>query len=112
MCSLPKPSPATSSTASTRKTQRPGSPPPANPGRSAHHNPRNNSQVYTTFNEVQAPNESGQPLSLVLPAGGAGPLPRFHLPARLPHLVEERAADAAQHGRDMHVADLAFRAGH
>ena len=46
------------------------------------------------------------------PAGGAGPLPRLHLPALLPHLLKERAADEAQHGRDVHVADLSFRAGH
>jgi len=46
------------------------------------------------------------------PAGGAGPLPRFHLPALPPHRLEERAADETQHGRDVHVTDLAFRAGH
>ena len=39
----------------------------------------------------------GRTLSFLLPAGGAGPLPRFHLPARLPPLVEERAARAAPH---------------
>ena len=49
--------------------------------------------------------------SLHHPAGGAGPLPRFHLPARLSHRLEERAADEAHEGRDVHVADLAFRAG-
>ena len=39
-------------------------------------------------------------------------MPRFHKPARLPHRLEERAADAAQHGRDVHVAQFALRTDH